>query len=68
MKGRQPLKLAHVLRSRGITEAELAKRVGIMPGIMSRIVRGEQFAFPKWRRAIARELDWPCKRIRELFE
>lgn len=62
------LKIDYVLRSRGITQTELARRTGINPSIVSQLVRGERPAFPKWRDAILRELDWPSERASELFE
>lgn len=57
-----------LMRERGITQADMAKRCEVTASLISRVVKGNERAYPKLRNGIAAALDLPVDRAAELFE
>lgn len=57
MISRNPIRINHYLRQRGITQAELARRVRCNPATISRLASGKQFLSERMEQLIAHELE-----------
>ena len=67
MENEKVLKVASVRRSKGMSQAELARRVGCNASSISRIERGIEPPYPIRGQKIADALEWTGD-YRELFE
>lgn len=54
---RNPIRIDYYLRQRGITQAELARRVRCNPATISRLASGKQFLSERMEQLIAHELE-----------
>lgn len=62
------LRLEYELRKREMTQTALSDASGVNRVKINRILRGHEKAWPKWRDAISRALDWPLDKADQLFE
>lgn len=62
------MKISLVMSDRGLTQTELARRVGCNRVTVCKLVNGWEIPRPTRVKAIAEALDWPQERAGELFQ